>query len=72
MKDNKTFRDALITGFAVFIILTAAALPKQISCLFVRLKRTFVLTRVRSFGTCTYAIHITSFHVIHVRLLNAH
>ena len=32
---------------------TRAPPPKQMSCLFVRLKRTFVLTAVRSFGTGT-------------------
>ena len=34
----------------------AAPVPKQISCRFVRLKRTFVLIFERSFGIGTYAI----------------
>ena len=34
--------------------------PKQISCLFVRLKSTLVFTLVKSLGTLTYAI---SFHL---------
>ena len=32
---------------------TSAPLPKQISCLLVRLNATLVLTRVKSFGTGT-------------------
>ena len=32
----------------------SAASPKQMSCLFVRFKNTFVLTRVRSRGTGIY------------------
>lgn len=35
---------------------TRMPLPKQISCLLVRLSMTFVFTAVRSFGTGTYAI----------------
>ena len=34
----------------------AAAVPKQISCLFVRLKMTLLFTFVKSLGTVTYAI----------------
>jgi hypothetical protein len=33
----------------------SAASPKQMSCLLVRLRNTFVLTRVRSLGTGIYA-----------------
>lgn len=35
---------------------TAAAAPKLISCRLVRFSATFVLTLVKSFGTCTYGI----------------